>query len=76
MTDDQLLEGVCECGEKGPLGDICDICGGVFTEGRSEFEEFEDDDDLDYPKDMLKKGGNDDVVSLEELDEEEDDSVD
>ncbi|MEI6040368.1 MAG: hypothetical protein WCP93_03400 [Candidatus Berkelbacteria bacterium] len=73
MTDDQLLEGVCECGEKGPIGDICDICGGVFSEGNSEFDDFDDDEDLDsYPSDLIKKTKNSepDIISLEEADKE------
>lgn len=73
MTDDQLLEGACECGEKGPIGDVCDICGGVFSAGNSEFDDF-DDEDLDaYPKDMMKKEAGDidsDVLPLEAADEE------
>jgi hypothetical protein len=80
MTDDQLLEGACECGEKGPLGDICDICGGVFTERKSDYDDF-DDEDLDaYPKALLKKEDSEDsdVLPLEALDadNEEDDKFD
>ena len=73
MTEDQLLEGVCECGEKGPLGDVCDICGGVFAEGASEFDEFDDEDLDSYPKDLMKKEGDPDILPLEAVEAEEED---
>ncbi len=76
MTEDQLLEGVCECGEKGPIGDICDICGGVFSEGNSAYDEFDDEDLESYPKDMVQKDGEIEIVPLEEADEEEEDKFD
>ena len=73
MTEDQLLEGSCECGEKGPIGDICDICGGVFSAGNSEFDDF-DDENLDaYPKDLLKKSGEPDILPLEAVDADDED---
>lgn len=75
MTDDKLLEGTCECGEKGTIGEVCDICGGVFAEGNSSFDDFEEDDEA-YPKDMMKKGIDDevsdpDILPLEAADNEE-----
>jgi len=72
MTDDQLLEGTCECGEKGTIGEVCDICGGVFAEGNSEYDDFEEDDDS-YSKDEIKKTKNEDVISLEEAEAESED---
>lgn len=75
MTEDQLLEGVCECGEKGPIGDICDICGGVFSAGNSEYDDLDDEDMDSYPKDMIKKDGegDPDILPLEAADAEEED---
>ena len=74
MTEDQLLEGTCECGEKGILGEVCDICGGVFTEGNSSFDDFDDEDVDAYPKDLLKKEADDDILPLEVVDKEEEES--
>jgi len=71
MTEDQLLEGVCECGEHGPLGEVCDICGGVFTESNAHLDDFEDEDEESYPKDMLKNEDDSDVLPLEAADEEQ-----
>ena len=82
MTDDQLLEGTCECGEKGIIGEICDICGGVFAVGNSSFDDLDDEDLDSYPKDLIKKTGEDemdsDVLPLEAADaeQEEDEKFD
>lgn len=69
MNEDKLLEGVCECGEKGTIGDLCDICGGVFSVSDSDFDEFDDDMD-EYPKDLINKEGIGDVLPLEAADNE------
>ena len=71
MTD-EILEGTCECGEKGVIGEICDICGGVFTVGNSSFDDFEEDEDV-YPKDLVKKTGDDEVLPLEAVDAQTED---
>lgn len=71
MTEDKMLEGMCECGEKGTIGDICDICGGVFEVGGNSMDDDFDDEDLDsYPKDLINKEGIGDVLPLEEVDKE------
>lgn len=70
MSDEQLLEGTCECGEKGTIGEMCDICGGVFSENNASFDDFDDEEIDAYPKDLLKKEGSDDVLPLEAVDQD------
>jgi hypothetical protein len=70
MTEDKMLEGTCECGEKGIIGEICDICGGIYSAGNSSFDDMEDDDLDSYPKDLANKEGIGDVLPLEEVDKE------
>lgn len=72
MTEDKMLEGMCECGEKGTIGDVCDICGGVFEvgNGNADDDDFSEDDLDSYPKDLIDKEGIGDVLPLEEVDKE------
>ena len=73
MFDDQLLEGVCECGEHGPLGEVCDICGGVFSETNTKLDDFDDEDDDAYPAGAIKDDMDSDVLPLEAADEDMED---
>ena len=70
MIEDKLLEGICECGEKGTIGEICDICGGIFSVSNSNVDDFDDEDMDSYPKDLMSKEGIGDVLPLEEVDKE------
>lgn len=69
MTEDKMLEGTCECGEKGTIGEVCDICGGVFMAGNSSMDDLDDDMDA-YPKDLMGEDADDDALPLEEADKE------